>query len=109
MRYSNQETTWILGRFVSGDTVSIDVYKLSDDTKVVDSASCTEIGTTGIFKYEFTQSVTQKEEFLWIMSNGKYSKAGKLVLGGWINDFEDSLSLHRKATEESKFLLKPRT
>lgn len=86
MRYSKEESTYILAVFNSGDTVTIDIYRLSDNTKVVEGASCSEIGSTGIFKYEFSQVITQKEEFLWIMSNGSYSKYGKIVLGGWMDD-----------------------
>jgi len=85
MRYSKEESTYILGVFNSGDSVTITIYRLSDNTKVVDGATCSEIGTTGIFKYLFSQTITQKEEYLWIMSNGSYSKYGKIVLGGWMD------------------------
>jgi|GEM_PF-5023072 len=93
MRYSKEEQTYILGVFNSGDTVTIDIYRLSDNTKVVDSANCTEIGTTGVFKYLFSQTVTQKEEYLWIMSNGNYSKYGKIVLGGYIDDIKNMIRI----------------
>jgi len=86
MRYSKEESTYILGVFNSGDTVTIDIYRLSDNTKVVDGASCSEVAGTGIFKYLFSQSVTQKEEYLWIMSNGSYLKCGKIVLGGYMDN-----------------------
>ena len=99
MRYSKEEQTYILGIFNSGDTVTIDIYRLSDNTKVIDSANCTEIGTTGVFKYLFSQTVTQKEEYLWIMSNGNYSKYGKIVLGGYIDDIRDDISEHRNTVE----------
>lgn len=93
MRYSKEENTHILAVFNSGDTVVIDVYKLSDDTKVVNSAACSEIGTTGIFKYEFDQTITQKEEYLWIMTNGQYNKYGKIVLGGWMDSIDELLDI----------------
>jgi len=91
MRYAKNESTYILGVFDSGDTVTITIYRLSDDTKVVDGETCTEIGTTGVFKYLFTQTVTQKEEYLWIMTNGTYSKYGKIVLGGYLDKIVDNL------------------
>ena len=86
MRYQKNESTYILGNFSSGDTVTIDVYKLSDGSQVVNGSSCTEIGTTGVFKYSFSQTVTSKTEYLWIMSNGSFDQRGKIVLGGWMDD-----------------------
>ena len=99
MRYSKEENTYILAVFNSGDTVTIDIYRLSDNSKVVDGAFCSEIGSTGVFKYEFSQTITQKEEFLWIMNNGSYSKYGKIVLGGWMDNINNSISEHRNAVE----------
>ena len=99
MRYAQSETTNILGVFNSGDSVTIDIYRLSDNSKVVDAAPCTEIGTTGVFKYEFSQAVSQKEEFLWIMSNGEYSKYGKVILGGYMDDIKATITDHRDVVE----------
>ena len=87
MRYSKNENTYILAEFISGDTVTIDIYKLSDDDKVVDGANMLEISSTGIFKYVFISSlyieVAEKTEFLLIASNGATSKNGQLVIGGY--------------------------
>ena len=91
MRYSKEESTYITAVFDSGDTVTIDIYDLSDNSQVVAGASCTEIGTTGVFKYLFSQTATQKKEYLWIMSNGSYSKYGKIVLGGWMDTVKDKV------------------
>ena len=99
MRYSKEESTYILAVFNSGDVVTINIWKLSDDTKVVDSASCSEIGNTGVFKYEFSQTVTQKEEYLWEMSNGSYKKYGKIVLGGYMDNINSAVVEHRNAVE----------
>lgn len=89
MRYSVQESTYILAVFNPGDTVTIDIYDLDTDTKVVDGASCSEVAGTGVFKYKFTQAVTQKKEYLWIMTNGTVYKYGKIVLGGWLDEVKD--------------------
>jgi len=99
MRYAKSESTYILGIFNAGDTVTIDVYQLSDNTKVVDGASCSEVTGTGVFKYSFSQTISQKEEYLWIMDNGEYSKYGKIVLGGWINNVDASIS--SRASQDS--------
>jgi len=86
MRYSKTESTFILGNFNIGDSVTITVTRLSDDTEVVTDAACTEIGSTGVFKYQFSQTITSKEEYLWVMSNGSQDQRGKLVLGGFMDD-----------------------
>ena len=88
MRYLKTESTYILGNFTTGDTVTITIYRLSDDTKVVDAATCSEIGTTGRFKYLFSQSVTTKTEYLWIMTNGIEEQQGKIILGGYPDDIK---------------------
>ena len=89
MRYSIQESTYILAVFNPGDTVTIDIYDLDTDTKVVDGASCSEVAGTGVFKYKFTQAITEKKEYLWIMTNGTVYKYGKIVLGGWLDEVKD--------------------
>ena len=91
MRYSKNENTYILAEFISGDTVTIDIYRLSDDVKVVDGVSVSEISSTGTFKYLFNITVAGKTEFLLIMDNGITDKRGKLVLGGYPDNIEDSL------------------
>lgn len=91
MRFSKDENTYILAEFNSGDTVTIDIYRLSDDVKVVDNAAVSEISSTGTFKYLFNLIVTEKTEFLLIMDNGITDKRGKLVLGGYPDDIEDLL------------------
>jgi hypothetical protein len=91
MRYSKDENTYILAEFISGDSVTIDVYRLSDDIKVIDNAAVSEISSTGTFKYLFNIVVTEKTEFLLIMSNGIIDKRGKLVLGGYPDDIETLL------------------
>jgi hypothetical protein len=70
MRFSKDENTYILAEFTSGDTVTIDIYRLSDDVKVIDGANVSEISSTGTFKYLFDIIVTEKTEFLLIMNNG---------------------------------------
>jgi len=87
MRYLKTESTYILGNFSHGDSVTITIYRLSDDVKV-DAATCSEIGTTGRFKYLFSQSVTTKTEYLWIMTNGIEEQQGKIILGGYPDDIK---------------------
>jgi len=83
MRFSKDENTYILAEFTTGDVVAIDIYRLSDDVKVVDGVIVSEISSTGTFKYLFNITVTEKTEFLLIMNNGTTDKRGKLVLGGY--------------------------
>lgn len=83
MRYLEAESTYILSNFTTGDTVTITVYKLSDNSKVIDAVACSEIGTTGRFKYSFSQSISTKTEYLWVAENGTEEQQGKIILGGW--------------------------
>ena len=92
MRYSGSESTFILGSFGSGDSVTITVYRLSDNAVVVNGASCSEVGSTGVFKYEFSQTITSKTEYLWEMTNGSYTRRGKIVLGGYVDYIDESVS-----------------
>ena len=91
MRFSKDENTYILAEFTSGDTVTIDIYRLSDDFLTVSGVNVSEISSTGTFKYLFNIVVTEKTEFLLIMDNGTIDKRGKLVLGGYPDDIEDIL------------------
>ena len=93
MRYSKDENAYILAEFTSGDTVTLDIYRLSDNVKVVNGASTSEIASTGTFKYLFNIVVTDKTEFLLIMDNGTTDKRGKIVLGGYPDDLSDKLVL----------------
>ena len=83
MRYLESENLHIICRFTTGDNVTITVYDLSDDTKVVDEAIMSEIETTGYFKYQFNPSPTTLTEYLYIASNGIEEHAGKIILGGY--------------------------
>lgn len=83
MRYLEDETTYILSNFTTGDTVTITVYKLSDNSKIIDAAACSEIVATGRFKYSFSQSISTKTEYLWIATNGTEDQQGKIILGGY--------------------------
>ena len=89
MRYLEAESTYILGNFTTGDTVTITVYKLSDNSKVIDAAACAEISTTGRFKYSFSQAVATKTEYLWIMTNSIEEQQGKIILGGYPDGIKD--------------------
>lgn len=88
MRYAGDEATYILGSFVTGDTVTIDIYDLSDDSLDVDDGACSEIASTGIFKYLFNPDAGAKQ-YAWIMSNGSWDQRGKMVFGGYLDDVLD--------------------
>lgn len=90
MRYSTEETTDLLQIFETGDTVTISLYDLSDDSAVtLTSNTCSEIGSTGVFKWNTSNITTypiEKTEYLWVMNNGVENKFGKLIIGGYIDD-----------------------
>ena len=83
MRYLEAENPFIIVRFTTGDTVTIDIYDLSDDSLVVNGASMSEIGTTGYFKYQFNPSPTSLKEYLYVSNNTIEEHAGKIILGGY--------------------------
>jgi hypothetical protein len=59
----------LIGTFTTGDTVTVTIYKLSDNSIIVNAGVCTEIGTTGRFKYTTTIEQTS-ESYYWYMTNG---------------------------------------
>jgi hypothetical protein len=85
MRYQLSESSYIVAQFPTGHTVTIDIYKLSDSTKIISAASMAEIGSTGtgLFKYQQTLDPIIETEYLWIATDGYDTKAGKIVLGGY--------------------------
>ncbi len=83
MRYLTSENPYLICRFSTGDAATIDIYDLSDDSKIVDGASMSEIGSTGYFKYQFNPSPATLTEYLYIADNGTEEHAGKVILGGY--------------------------
>ena len=82
MRYQMNENSYIVAEFPTGSTVTIDIYKLSDNSKVVSAANMAEIGITGIFKYQQTLNPSVLTEYLYIATDGIDTRKGKIVLGG---------------------------
>ena len=83
MRYQMSEGSYIVVSFPTGHTVTIDVYKLSDNSKVVSAASMTEIGTTGMYKYAQSLAPIVKTEYLYVATDTYDVRSGKIVLGGY--------------------------
>ena len=98
MRHTTAEKITIVGKFDTGDTVTIALYDLSDDSTVtLTSSSCAEIGTTGIFKWNSSSITTQPTsfvEYLWVMDNGVTKQYGKIVLGGYPDEVSEIHKLH---------------
>jgi len=93
MRYKISENPNILGKFDTGDTVTITLYDLSDESsETLDSNSCNELGSTGVFYWStsnITTTPTTLKEYCWVMTNGTTSQYGKIVLGGFTDDITD--------------------
>ena len=96
MRYLMKETTYILSNFNTGDTVTIDIYRLSDNSLIVDTATCSEIDSTGRFSYLFGASIIKKTEYLYIVTNGTGEQQGKLVFGGYPDNVGLSTAEHNQ-------------
>ena len=82
MRYWNNESTYILSVFDTWLNITIDVYDLSDDSLIIDNVACSEIWTTGVYKYSFSNVNASKKEFLWIMKSSLDNHSWKIVLWG---------------------------
>jgi hypothetical protein len=95
MRYKIDEQPTILGKFNTGDTVTITLYDLSDESsETLTSNACNELGATGVF-YWSTSNITTKPtafiEYCWVMTNGTTSQYGKIVLGGYPDTIADAV------------------
>ena len=55
--------------FVSGLSPVIYIYRLSDETLVVNGAAMTEIGATGLYYYNFA-AYDNTEEYIWFCDGG---------------------------------------
>jgi len=79
-----------VGTFTSGNTVTITIYDVSDNSNpATSSLACAEIGTTGIFKWPFsniTTAPTSYIKYLYIMTNGSLKQTGVEEFGGWTED-----------------------
>ena len=73
------ESSYIICEFPTGSAVTIDIYKLSDNSKVVSAASMAEIGTTGIFKYLQNLNPSVLTEYLFIATDGLDTRKGKIA------------------------------
>ena len=88
MRYSKDESTYLFGQFESGDTVLISVYKALDNSVVVNAQGCTHLAE-GVFKYLFSDSITEKTDYLFSMTNTIETQKGKITLGGYPDSIKD--------------------
>ncbi|RLG44994.1 MAG: hypothetical protein DRN81_03155 [Thermoproteota archaeon] len=77
---SPTDELYLLADFATGNTVTVNIYRLSDDALVVSAASMSEIASTGTFKYAFSQTISTKMEYLYIASNGSTVQQGKIIL-----------------------------
>ena len=82
-RYDVSEMPTLLGKFTTGDTVRIDIYELSGNTKIVNAVLCTELGTSGLFVYTPTIVATVYKKYAWIMTNGSIFALDTFELGGY--------------------------
>lgn len=93
MRYTINEGNSVLGKFYTGDTVTLILYDMSTGDTVPITNTCTEIGTLGVFKWATSQITTPPtvfKEYLWVMSNGELNQMGKIVLGGYPDRTEEN-------------------
>lgn len=86
MRYLASEHPRLIAKFSTGQTVTVDVYRLGETsyTKVINAAQCAEVGSTGIYYYTLNiEPVNNFETYLWIMSDGSTSVYGSVDINGY--------------------------
>lgn len=75
-------------RFSTGDSVTVLIYDSTTGLAVpVDSAVCTEILTTGIFTWNFSNLTTQPAVFtryVWVMTNGSIEQMDYVMAAGYV-------------------------
>jgi len=86
MRYWKDESTYILSIFDTWLNITIDIYDLLDNTKIIDNIACSEVWTTWVYKYQFSKTITSKSEFVWIMKSSNDNHYWKIVLWGVFDD-----------------------
>lgn len=89
-QYNLNESIFIAEKFTSLDTVTVSLYDLSDGSSVaLTSNSCTEVGLTGIFRFDLSSNITtpptSAKEYLYQMDNTSTQIEGKIK----IFDIED--------------------
>ena len=85
MRYSETENPYIIGKFNTGDTCTITIYNLSNNSIVINASPMSEIETSGYFKYHFSPSPISFTEYLCIMTNSIDEEYYKIELGGYVD------------------------
>lgn len=96
MRYLQAEKAYLTAGFDNGDTVKVNIFRLSDSSPIVSDGACTEIGSTGVFKYLFEPGVSERTDYLWIMDNGTASKGGEIILGGYPDTIKNKVNFIAK-------------
>ena len=99
MRYQTStigETVYLAGWLPTGGTVTIILYDLSDGSTVtLDSASCTEIGSSGMYRWPSSNVTTQpttNKSYGYIMTDATSGEKflGKFVVGGYIDAIKEA-------------------
>lgn len=104
MRYSNSESTKMLGTFDTGSTVTIKVINLDTDTlESLTSNSCTEsTHISGMFYWDISNLQNRPngyQTYAYEMTDGTSTFYGKWVDGGVYDHVEENIGyIHQKLT-----------
>jgi hypothetical protein len=89
MRYSNSESTCLLGNFPSGGSVTIKIIDLStDNLETLTSDVCVESSNiAGLYKFDLDLNMTNSgyKNFAYEMFDGDNRFRGKFVYGGYVD------------------------
>lgn len=91
MKYSTNENTYIITYIPNALSVTISVYRLSDNTQTVTNAAMSQVATTGCYKYLFSAPAG---EYLWVATDGVTVKMGKIVVGSDADRIDEIHKIH---------------
>lgn len=86
----------VFAQFSNGDTVNITVYDRTNlTTPVLTSSLCSEIESTGIFEWSFSNLSSQPTsltQYVWVMDNTSTTQTGTLEAGGYPDTLDELIA-----------------
>jgi len=95
------------GKFVTGLTIAYSLVKTSDGT-VIGSGNCSEVGTTGVYYFDYTYTVAQEYDVIITTPAGYYDGVETIMVE---QEIDVSASLLGHGTAKASYLtgIKART
>ena len=95
------------GKFVTGLTIAYSLVKTSDGT-VIGSGNCSEVGTTGVYYFDYTYTVAQEYDVIITTPSGYYDGVETIMVENAV-DVSASLTSYGVAKTSDLTGIKART